>query len=632
MNSINHNKIGLLLVLSVFSFLGIAQTDLYVSDNSNVSVFVDGTGLDDQSLNTNNAALFVTNGIELAGTNSVIYLRNGAQLLQSNDGSYNTGQGRLSIHQIGTVDNFSYHFWGSPVGNVVSATNLNNPFIPENNIYYQTSTAAPFINSSAANFTTGYDGSTEVLPATPLIISEFWIYKFLPGTVYADWDFVGQGGDVDTGYGFTMKGTSGSGSQLYDFRGKPNTGSVSVNVNATEFTLAGNPYPSALDAREFFHQDGLNQLALDHPSSPGNGRLLFWEDGGTGSHFLTSYVGGYATYIIDNAGVVTITAAPTATYNGDGTATGITLPPGDTMNNTPGVDAPGRYLPVGQGFMVEGATGSPIVFSNSYRAYWKESSGNSIFFDSEEPVDNINLRNVEDTDPNWLPDGYMRFRIVVDITFNDQYFSRELAVNMANYATEGYDFGMEAKHPDVYPSDAHWTFEDTPFSILAVPFSIDRKIPLTVVAGEQQSVRFRSYKLRNFPESLPLYVHDLETDVYVNLRENDYEINLEAGTYTDRFEIVFERETLGLDEETLSDLLVFQDNVNAALTIKNPNALNITQVTLYDVAGKQLINVQNMDLAERHEFSTRTLSDGVYLATVVIDNITTLHKKVVIKN
>ncbi|NJM79583.1 MAG: hypothetical protein HC854_08195, partial [Flavobacterium sp.] len=85
---------------------------------------------------------------------------------------------------------------------------------------------------------------------------------------------MGNTGVVEPGLGFTMKGVSGSditiahpisgslgdgvannpsNNQRYDFRGKPNDGDISVTVGATagpnypNQTLAGNPYPSAIN-------------------------------------------------------------------------------------------------------------------------------------------------------------------------------------------------------------------------------------------------------------------------------------------------------------------------------------------------------------------------------------------------
>ena len=279
----------ILLLFFLISYSSLAQIDLHVSSNANTYIFVDGDGFADQSAGATNAALFVTDGINLAGANSFIYLRDGAQLLQSNESAFNSGLGQLSVYQWGTVDEYQYNYWGSPVGNTTANNTANRNFIPNNNIYDLV--AAP-ITSNIAGFTTGYEGTS-----APLVISERWIWSFSPGEVYADWDFVGDGsganggsGIVTPGYGFTMKGTDAAGpSQLYDFRGKPNTGQMNVNVLAPvagnpQWTLAGNPYASAIDMVDFFHDATANNGAV-------MSQILFWEHNSTGSHFLEDYVG-----------------------------------------------------------------------------------------------------------------------------------------------------------------------------------------------------------------------------------------------------------------------------------------------------------------------------------------------------
>ena len=73
--------------------------------------------------------------------------------------------------------------------------------------------------------------------------------KYIASDQYSEWIHVQSATSINPGEGFTMKGTAGSGdAQRYDFRGKPNNGTISVSVENNQFTLTGNPYPSALDA------------------------------------------------------------------------------------------------------------------------------------------------------------------------------------------------------------------------------------------------------------------------------------------------------------------------------------------------------------------------------------------------
>ena len=247
--------------------------------------------------------VFVEDDVNLENSNSYFYLRNDAQLLQGTGSTGNSGVGKLSTYQSGTVNNFAYNYWCSPIGNTDLDNNANRSFRPNNNIYDVT--AAP-ITSSLATYTTGLDGTSG-----PLVISSRWLYTYNPGTTYSEWNYISDSGTAAVGYGFTMKGTTG-GNQLYDFRGKPNNGTISTNVVAGDWTLVGNPYPSALDALDYIH-DTQNQTSI-------NGALYYWEQDATvNSHNVADYVGGYASYTINAAGTVeTYTDATFDTYNSDG--------------------------------------------------------------------------------------------------------------------------------------------------------------------------------------------------------------------------------------------------------------------------------------------------------------------------
>lgn len=83
----------------------------------------------DTYIYNSNQYIFVKNDLELNATSSNFYLRNDGQLLQGTTGSgANKGLGTLSVFQEGSVNNYQYNYWCSPVGNVATSTSTNNPF------------------------------------------------------------------------------------------------------------------------------------------------------------------------------------------------------------------------------------------------------------------------------------------------------------------------------------------------------------------------------------------------------------------------------------------------------------------------------------------------------------------------
>jgi len=317
-------KTSILLLLINYSFAQLSvrnDTYLFVSDE----------------------VLFVEDNINLQEANSNIYLRNEAQLLQGSGTTGNSGIGKLSVFQSGSVNQYAYNYWCSPVGNIDANDFLNRPFRANNQFYDFTGDPDPLLNpitSAPATFTNSPDGNS-----SPLEISSVWLYSFDAGLTYFDWDYLGSTGSLTTGYGFTMKGTAGSGNnQLYDFRGKPNNGTITTTVIDGHDTLVGNPYPSALDALAYIH-DPQNVNAM-------TGDLFFWEQNvGANSHNLADYVGGYATYTISSAGVDSFTPAPFSFYSNTGIPLALPFPQN-------GVKIARRYIAVGQGFLIEGSPGT----------------------------------------------------------------------------------------------------------------------------------------------------------------------------------------------------------------------------------------------------------------------------------
>lgn len=569
----------------------------------------------------NDQVLFVTDDVNIDDANSKIYLRNESQLLQGNGVTGNSGIGELSVYQTGNVNQWSYNYWCSPVGNNSAA------FGNENARVNLIDDATGLITSAPAAFTTAYNGSP-----TPLTVSSRWLWTYQTSDQYLDWVFVGASGNIRPGLGFTMKGngTGLTGSQLYDFRGKPNNGTITNDVATGLNTLVGNPYPSAMDSAEFIH-DPANQTSI-------TGTLLFWEqDGSVNSHVLQQYRGGYYSFTINAAGTV-ITDAPAQffTYDENDNTFPLAIP-------TYGAKFSGRYIPIGQGFMVEGIAGTQVapatVFTrNSHRVFHKESDGNSFFFrSSSQNNDNTNETTgiqYQDNGLSVVPEDFKRFRINVDFTINESQYTRQLVLNFHNSATAGFDYGLELIRSESSASDAYFLSDEKVFSGQAFPFEETLVIPLAIDIEQQQPLRFRIFDIQNFDDSQGIYLHDIENETYANLRDLDYELNIESGNYTDRFEIVFTTQgSLGVNDFDTTSLNIHQNNKLHQLSVLNPNGLDIKSIEIYDVAGKRILQSNFDAIEDEYTLSTLRLSDGVYVVNISSEaNTKAKSQKIIVKN
>ncbi|WP_333877680.1 T9SS type A sorting domain-containing protein [Flavobacterium sp.] len=550
--------------------------------------------------------------------NAAVYLRNEGQFLQGTAGiSTNKGFGFLSVFQEGTSDNYDYNYWCSPVGNASAISGNENFGITLLHVPTTATNSSPATIDSAT-----YDGQSA---NGSLSIASYWIFKYLSGVDYSDWFQSGANTDIAAGQGFTMKGTAGvdatnvgefavnnpGGAQRYDFRGKPNDGTIAVTVSANNLTLTGNPYPSALH---------VNAFLLDPSNIDCTGIAYYWEhDKSVNSHLLLAYRGGYGTY-------APISTSPTEygiyvpatfdSYNIDGTV--------NTAGASSGLSIQRKYAPIGQGFMIKGtASGSPtsVALKNSHRVYYKESGPYSQF----ERLSVPNSGFAEPVGPNYV--SHIRLN-----TMMNHQFTRQIALVFLPTATDGIDRGIDAQSPaeETLPNDVYFFLEQDRYVIQGVAFDVNKRIPIGIKATNNAVFTFDASMVYNFDESQPIYLYDALYGSYHDIKNSTYELTLPAGVYHNRFEITFTTTALNAPVNAVKELVVFQDNANQQLHVSNPQELFLQAVTLFDINGKLIFKKENVGANNRYQFATSGLSDAVYLVELTADNNVKKTQKIII--
>ncbi|MBA3987259.1 MAG: hypothetical protein H0X63_11960, partial [Flavobacteriales bacterium] len=214
----------LLLSASLLLFSNLLIAQLHVQPNPSSST--------DSYVYANDVVLYVhqdvslVNNINDATTNASIYLRGDAQLIQGDKAaSLNSGNGKLSVWQRGRTNNFGYHNWSTPVGNPLLSTSGNTNFGIRSFYDVQLNSGTPHPTHSVQQIsTTNLNGTRD-----PLRISSRWIYVLRGLGNYSNWVYIANNDGILPGDGYTMKGTIGTTStnpQLYDFRGRPNDGTI----------------------------------------------------------------------------------------------------------------------------------------------------------------------------------------------------------------------------------------------------------------------------------------------------------------------------------------------------------------------------------------------------------------------
>lgn len=328
---------------------------------------------------------------------------------------------------------------------------------------------------------------------------------------------------------------------------RPNNGNVFVDVVQNRFHLVANPYPSAIDAEAFIKQDG------SFDSSP----LL-----------PTIYIWTQASGINNNQ----YQSSDYATLN--------------LFSNTPeGINLNGftisKNIGAGQGFFVRTKNEampnpSVITFKNSYRL-----GGNNTNFTKPGPGK-----------PEITPPVVMqKYWLQISNTLGN---TKQTAVVHHPEGTPGYHVIHDSPAFNGNSTLNLFTLADnTRVSVnVTSPIQSTNEIPLgynTTQAGNH-TITFAHQE--NVPATQDIYLLDQLGSVYHNIKESPYVFTTTAGTFTDRFKIVFQNQTLSNPEINLPQWVVFAKDKHLHI---HSGADLLESVTVYDLHGRLLLEKKELN-------------------------------------
>ncbi|UYW00568.1 T9SS type A sorting domain-containing protein [Flavobacterium agricola] len=647
------------------SFIAFA---LFQISDMNAQLTVKGN---DAFMYVGDETLFVNQEVRL--DDGKIYLRRNAKLLQGNNGAkvdnnVGTPSGALSAFVMSKpTDHFNYSHYGLPVStNEVSGANKSNVFKFNTTSVggvVDVRTHKPIDFSGVPYSKDGEAGNGGSIRLVPNYIA------WMDGAgQYSSWRYPlrrpASDNAIPKGVGLYMKGTSGTDDtkahgelndnkagnklpQRFDFRGIPNDGEIKVVVDQPGVLfMLGNPYPSDFNLNKFIKD---NDAVIEG--------VYFYAELNKNSHHLDQYNYGYIKYVPTPTpgdpeapeGTRGNLVAPTSFYKvgNQGVFVSEAESPQDGANQPVVSNDVPSFLPLGTGFWVrakEGVLpGTTVVFNNSHRLAVSDQSelmttalgaagaarSNSEVTEYGNYSNIINTNGVDYTKVSKAPAP------MFSIVANQENEIKALGFVFNDLNDENL---LRMSRTEVTPTEGNFNLYvekyDKNFNFLTDKFDVNERIPLTVDNPKEGSVYFQLDNLVNFKLADNIYIYDDYTGEYKDVKSERVSFNVPAGVNKGRYFITFNRDNKnGIDDVVNNNsFVVLQNNKERALTISNPEALNLTSAEMFDIRGRLVLAKKNLGSEPEYRFSTSGLADGIYIVKIATATGKPVSKKVIVKN
>lgn len=341
--------------------------------------------------------------------------------------------------------------------------------------------------------------------------------------------------------------------------GKPNNGTIGVSVtkNSNGNNYIGNPYPSPIDAYMLLE----NNASLES--------LHFW------THEAPPISGAYAA---NNYASYTLMGATTAAAGGQ---------------------EPDGMINVGQGFIAKTNQSVLVQFTNDLRMDYSYGQ----FF--RRPATE-------------------RHRFWLNLT-DDQANYNQILLGYIQNATNAFDHKIDGKLFGHSGSAIYSILENDKYVIQgrSLPFDATDIIPLGFKAMQQGIYTISIDHMDGlFQEGeATIYLKDKLSNITHNLSEGNYNFVSEAGTFENRFEIVYQAETLGIQNPEM--------NNNNWIAFKSEGKLHI-QSTGFDIESLEVFDITGRLLIQKNNVNSQSFECPAHFAdqVLVVKVNKTLAKKV----
>jgi len=333
-----------------------------------------------------------------------------------------------------------------------------------------------------------------------------------------------------------------------EFKGTLNNGTVMVPVSSANvgINLVGNPYASPINVHAFFDQ---NIMSLE-AGSP----IWVWRK--RNNPDATSYA--------------TITKAGYTANFAQG---------GDASNGEfSSLDSETWVLNSGQGFFVRvQPDATAVLFTNSMR---RDVNNNQLF-----------RNNNNETEGQATVS-----RLRLNIAGSGEYEAAQAIVAYTDQGTLGLDYGWDGILFGAGSVSIYTKVGENKMAIQARPtFAPEDIVPLMFAASNAGNFTISLDQFTGVfeDESVNVFLKDNTTGAMHNLKDGEYTFVSEAGTFENRFEIVYTTNALGIDNPVadLNNVVVYKQG--NTINIKSGN-IEMSGVTVYDIRGRVMYDNQTI--------------------------------------
>jgi uncharacterized delta-60 repeat protein len=363
------------------------------------------------------------------------------------------------------------------------------------------------------------------------------------------------------------------------FKGIPNNGKIEVKLEfADRYYLIGNPYPSAITADAF----------LIGNSSKIKGALYFW----THNTPPAQTVPGNTTYYYNSDDFVVYNLL-------GGVATS------SSLNGNLSHFILDGTISSGQAFFVKSNVVGSLEFNNSMRVL-----GNNSTFLKPAIKESTKHRF-------WL-------------NLSNENIFKQILIGYTDEASNSLDLNYDAELLSSNSTADFYSITENKRLVIqgrGMPFTDNDSILLGYKTAAKCTLKLEIDHQDKFFNDIEIFVVDKTSNVVHNLTESSYQFSSDAGTFNDRFSIIYANKNLGIktNEKDLNQVLI---NVSHHIINIESFKETIKKVVIFDISGNQLFQ---KDMFETKKISIQNLfsSHQVLLVKIDFENGNSISKKVI---